>query len=407
VFDNVNNWLVLLKSSLMGKSGLDSVANERPTISLAAPTVVPTKALFWPVCFSYGGCMGLLRVNGTIDINQFWPTGKPGNILSDADTVHVQVQPATSFVFEGNITRAFDFAWIKTRKNKDGSRSPIYVIVSQGTVNAHIKIRLQGIDAPELHYSVDQKKKSVRQNWGKRAAFELRKFLKARASGTTIPCHVETLVKSPADVFDVYGRFVGDIMIADGNAILDVNHWLVEHGWAFPAHYNSAQLGEIDPINSLWASGKRGFRRSIVNRAPNDMYGLDAGQAGDDQTEAKKDKGKVVFPKLFRRLVGFNEDSQGAATLSDFLALPVNKRDLVIDLAVFKTLTPAQRTDPTKKNSGVPLIKFHTLVTDGNRLDRRPETMVFVEKPAVLKNSTGYVTSWKEHGLPVAKVPKR
>src|SRR5262245_39485810 len=129
--------------------------------------------------------MGLLRVKGTIDIKQFWPTGKSPNILSDADTVHVQVKPSTSFVFEGNVTRAFDCAWITTRKNKDGTRSPQYVIVSQNTSNAHIKIRLQGIDAPELHYRVDQKKAEVRQNWGKRAAFELRKFLQSRVSGNT------------------------------------------------------------------------------------------------------------------------------------------------------------------------------------------------------------------------------
>jgi len=141
--------------------------------------------------------MGLLRVKGSIDINQFWPTGKSSNILSDADTVHVQVDPKSSFVFEGNVTRAFDFAWITTRKDKDGSRSPNYVMVSQRTANAHTKIRLQGIDAPELHYRVDQKKQEVRQNWGKRAAFELRNFLKSRASGMKMGCHVETLVKSP------------------------------------------------------------------------------------------------------------------------------------------------------------------------------------------------------------------
>ena len=34
------------------------------------------------------------------------------------------------------------------------------------------RCRLQGIDAPELHYQVDQKKPEVRQNWGKRATFE-------------------------------------------------------------------------------------------------------------------------------------------------------------------------------------------------------------------------------------------
>ena len=102
--------------------------------------------------------------------------------------------------------------------------------------------------------------------------------------------------------------------------------------------------------------------------------------------------------------MGFNEDPQGVATLSDFLALPLNKQDLVIDLAVFQTLTAAQREHPTKKNSGVPLIKLHTLVTDGNRFDPKPETVVFVEKTAVLKNSTGKVTSWAEQGAPVTKM---
>lgn len=348
--------------------------------------------------------MGLLRIKGTIDLSQFWPTGKSGNVLSDADTVHVQVTPATSFIFDGNVTRAFDFAWIKTRKNKDGSRSPIYVIVSQATSNAHIKVRLQGIDAPELHYRVDQKKVEVRQNWGKRAAFELRKFLKSRATGTTIDCHVETVVKSPADVFDMHGRLVGDIMIADGNTILDVNHWLVEKGWAFPAHYNSAQFGEIDAINSRWAIGQKGFKKSIVKRASDDMYGLPAGKGGDNPADAKTDKGHVAFPKMFRRLVGFTENPNGTTTLSEFLALPANKGDLVIDLAVFKTLTPAQRADPTKANSGVPIIKLKTLVTSGNRLGPKPETLVFIEKPAVLKNSTGLVTSWDEQGVPVPKI---
>jgi len=347
--------------------------------------------------------MGLLRVKGTIDINQFWPTGKSPNILSDADTVHVQVDPKTSFMFEGNVTRAFDYAWITTRKNKDGSRSPIYVIVSQNTANAHIKVRLQGIDAPELHYNVDKKKPEVRQKWGKRAAFELRKFLKSHATGTTIECHVDTLIKSPNDACDMYGRFVGDILIGTGGSIVNVNHWLVAHGWASPTFYNSMQLGEIDAIDAIWAKAKGGLLNSIVKRASDDMYGLPAGKAGDLPTDAKNDKGKVALPKMFRRLVGYKENPKGATTLEKFLALPSKKLDLVIDLAVFKTLTPAQREHPSKKK-GVPLIKLQTLVTDGNRLDPKPEDLVFVEEPAVLKNSTGKVTSWAEQGQPVPKI---
>jgi hypothetical protein len=64
-------------------------------------------------------------------------------------------------------------------------------------------------------------------------------------------------------------------------------------------------------------------------------------------------RGQWSFRKLFRRLVGFQEDPHGAATLADFIKLPINKHDQVIDLAVFKTRTPAQRQNPDKKNSGV------------------------------------------------------
>lgn len=83
------------------------------------------------------------------------------------------------------------------------------------------------------------------------------------------------------------------------------------------------------------------------------MYGLPAGAADDNSAEAKKDKGPVVFPKFFRRLVGFSENQHGTATLAAFLALPVNKRDVVIDLEIFKTLTPFQRSHPTEKTDQV------------------------------------------------------
>jgi endonuclease YncB( thermonuclease family) len=345
--------------------------------------------------------MGLLRVTGTIDINQFWPTGGAHNVLSDADTVHVKVNPATSFVFEGNVTRAFDFAWVIMNKNKNtGKQTPEYVIVSQTTPDAHIKIRLQSIDAPELHYRVDQKKLEVRENWGERATLELRNYLKACAGGkSTIDCHVETLVNKPNDVFDSYGRFVGDIMIADGSRIVNVNHWLVQHAWAFPTNYNSAQPGEIDAINKLWSKAKGGIKASVSARVPNSLYGLPAGKAGDNPAVAKKDKGKVVLPKMFRRLVAFNENANGAESLESFLALKQNKKDQVIDLKVFKTLTPAQRAEPRSKKNHVPLIQLSALVKNGDRLTGDPETMVFVEDEATLHNSNGKVKDWTDQGV--------
>ena len=49
------------------------------------------------------------------------------------------------------------------------------------------------------------------------------------------------------------------------------------------------------------------------------MHGVPSGKVGDDPADAKKDKGKLVLPKRFRRLVEFSEDSKSIATLTDFL----------------------------------------------------------------------------------------
>src|SRR5256885_955535 len=85
---------------------------------------------------------GILEVAGSIDINQFWPTGR-----SDADTTKVimkvgggalQFRKDNSSPF--HVTHVFDNALVKGRTTKP----PIK--------NGQMTIRLQGIDATELHY---------------------------------------------------------------------------------------------------------------------------------------------------------------------------------------------------------------------------------------------------------------
>jgi hypothetical protein len=161
---------------------------------------------------------------------------------------------------------------------------------------------------------------------------------------------------------------------------------------------------EIDAINTAWQTANgSGIRQSVVARAVNAMYGLPAGKHGDNPNEARNDKGDVGLPKMFRRLVGFREDAKGQATLEAFLAVPSKKKDRVIDYGDFKNLTVEQRLFPEKNH--VPMVPFNTLVTNGNRLDGKPEAMIFVEEAAALKNGTGKVTSWTEHGKPVATIP--
>src|SRR5260221_6777974 len=89
---------------------------------------------------------GLLEVEGTIDVTQFWPAGR-----SDADTAKVLVTVAAGSVrFREDATKPF-----RTTNFLNGATVGIPVKGKQKpAVNAkgQLTIRLQGIDAPELHY---------------------------------------------------------------------------------------------------------------------------------------------------------------------------------------------------------------------------------------------------------------
>jgi len=94
-----------------------------------------------PVRLSYAP-MGLLRVKGTIDSGQFWPKG-----TSDADTA-VIVVAVDAFQFQAasggpfKTTHAFEGALVHGRQ---GAKAPI-------DGKGRVRVRLQGIDALELHY---------------------------------------------------------------------------------------------------------------------------------------------------------------------------------------------------------------------------------------------------------------
>jgi len=82
--------------------------------------------------------MGFLKVNGTIDLDQFWPEKE-----SDGDTIHVIIEE--TFLFQPNPnqpfqeTSAFDNAEI-------GHRAVLHV--DHGSGAKSITVRVEGIDAP-------------------------------------------------------------------------------------------------------------------------------------------------------------------------------------------------------------------------------------------------------------------
>ena len=93
---------------------------------------------------------GLLRIRGVIDLTQFWPGGS-----ADADTSKVKVN-----VGKGSFAFAADGKKFKATNVLDkaivigASKKPVIDAQSRVTV------RLQGIDAPELHYKAAPLRKS-------------------------------------------------------------------------------------------------------------------------------------------------------------------------------------------------------------------------------------------------------
>ena len=67
-------------------------------------------------------------------------------------------------------------------------------------------VRWQAVDAPELHYH------DFREHLGETCTIASSEHLSKLARGADeIACEVRTRVELPNDVFDTYGRFIGEV----------------------------------------------------------------------------------------------------------------------------------------------------------------------------------------------------
>src|SRR5262249_31232581 len=247
---------------------------------------------------------GQLTVVGSIDITQFWPATK-GRNASDGDTIHMKVDPATSFLFSKSpganpkLTTKFVGAYVIDNRRK----------VKTITAKNEIKIRLQGIDTPELHLPVIAKfhpsKKGkftneFRQPYGAGAANALHDHLTVLADppgSTLVHAAFVTRVNSPNNTIDSHGRFVGDVIVGTA-AGKSINTWLVEQGWALPLFYDSMTDKEIQTLLDAWKVGRKKSARPGKSRQK-DLQPFDPTRNVDN---AKlPDRGKLNIPKIFRR----------------------------------------------------------------------------------------------------------
>jgi endonuclease YncB( thermonuclease family) len=265
---------------------------------------------------------GTLKVKGTIDLTQFWPTGS-----SDADTTKIKVTVARnsfSFATDGKTFKPSS-ALIGAFSVGTGRRAVI-------DAKNRITVRLQGIDAPELHFKapalrrrsdVDDVKRAAfnrankaerRQHWAETATIALSAKLATFGEGI-IPCTMLSLVDYPYEAVDTYGRLVGTIEVQG----VELNRWLVSEGWAFPTFYSSMSNDEIEGLRMAMRMGRR--KRRIWPSYSIDVNAFDETLiyrgAGADPDPAA-DRGPVLMPKLFRRQVAYRIERAARITRRPF-----------------------------------------------------------------------------------------
>ncbi len=259
--------------------------------------------------------IGLLEVDGSIDLSQFWPAGG-----SDADTTQIRVNvTAGAFRFRPSPDQPFRVTHSLDNAKVKGAAT--YDIVKGGK----IRVRLQGIDAPELHYRPAAAKKKADQTEEQHELYlrwnlEFRQFLAETATNalatflngigaSPLPCKIRTAVDTPGEVFDTYGRFVGNIFVQLPAGEQDLNLWIIEQGWAFPAFYSSMSEEEITTITAaadrayLADRGIWPYLNDAVRAAEFDLDLVFRGKGAPLNPAA--DVGLVIVPKLFRRLATY------------------------------------------------------------------------------------------------------
>ena len=250
--------------------------------------------------------MGLLTISGVLRVKQFWPEAR-----SDADTATVDLAAMQPFIFVDGAgkrrpTNAFDNAEVIGQHGRH-----TVIKQSKGSTVRKVTIRLQGVDAPELHYQPQvpgSGGKGVnhpfRQSLGETCANALHAIV-ASFGQAEIPCEVLTAVTRPGDVCDVFGRVVGNIALMIGGARIDINQRLLREGWVVPGLYNSMSKAEIQAVLADYDAAKQSkrglFSENIVTSVLAPFVPKQVERKGSASFKPFSDTGPVNFPKFFRR----------------------------------------------------------------------------------------------------------
>jgi endonuclease YncB( thermonuclease family) len=334
----------------------------------------------------------VLSIAGHIDVTQFWPTGE-----ADADTTKILVTVgADSFRLQRPDDAAPAPTTLYQRAYQRGERLAGGGHKHEPLVDAQqrITVRLQRIDAPELHAAPGAIRnktlaglgwyQAYRQRQAETAVSKLRThLLRMAADNTRLPCEFVARLddaRGPGDAIDKYGRFVGDILV--GKKQENLNLWLLREGWAIVALYDSMQLDEIDETLQAWADGAGAGIRPHYRAAFEPFEFLVYRKPGAD-TQPERDRAPFIHPKFFRRYITWWAH-RGAGNIdmsfADYLA---SRQERVWHLPEFRAALEAGngRTAPT--------YELHDPQADGDAVGWPPEAFIFEEAAAALYADIG------------------
>jgi len=351
---------------------------------------------------------GLLRISGTIDLSQFWPNG-----TSDADTADVVVN-ADGFEFSSDAspqafrrTRVFDNAQLAGKN-----------VVKTGR---KVTVRIQGIDAPELHCPPGvrkpkgfPKKQTLKGNGGKfrqlqgetsTAGLAGDVFMKGQPK--VVLCEITTRINVPNDAFDMFGRLIGDISFRIGGKTVSIGHLAAQNGWALPAYYNSMNPDEILTLQTLFEEARKKKRGiwSHFDKVVGQLNLLKFRHGGAfGKKEEQADRGPFVVPKIFRRQLRYSvlqQNNLAPKTFKDYLAGKPLKGQTTKGTKDAWTGRAAILANPTmKKPTKAPNGSLAGLLSAGNAFPSgagisQPGDIVFFEQPSTLRRKNGApITAW-------------
>jgi endonuclease YncB( thermonuclease family) len=330
---------------------------------------------------------GRVEIHGRINLSQFYYMGGQ----SDADTVKISMQIDAVRYRKNDHSEWQDNLKLFQNANVEGKK----VVDTKGRMT----IRLQGIDAPELHFrptspigldAIQREKfksrnKEFRQLGSGKATFNLVEFLKTISHTDGNEVYVNAFafsyVDSPNDLFDKYGRAVADLVVTDNeNVDINVNQWLVENGWSFPDFYNSMSFNEIKILEEkgkLARQNGKGIWKEYSQKLQ--PFNFDLVFNKMETIDPMQDFGLLNSPKIFRRQAPY-----AILKTEEIIQLP----NLKSYLQTFTDNCYATN-EFLEKGKQAELYALSDSIDEQDNLVFLPGDLVFVEADATLRNENG------------------